>query len=142
MFPTSRFGSFTAGPWFCSRHGDEWNLEIRRSNITRLIITSSMTSWLSRSAAKIGSSEFLVNHLRICDSVSFGLQRHVVQPSRTLMPIIDSHTHLPEGAQSCQDAAANPRAVQPFWGRRNLDSHVLDGESLHLMQQSFPEALA
>ena len=57
------------------------------------------------------------------------------------MPIVNRHIHLPECAQSSEDAASYPRAVQSLRGRENLDPHVLHGQSLDLVQQSVAETL-
>jgi len=45
-------------------------------------------------------------------------------------------THLPEGAQTCQDASTDPSAVLALWRSKDLDAHLLDRQSLYLVQQT------
>lgn len=51
-------------------------------------------------------------------------------------------TYLPKRAQSSQNAASNPSTVLPLRRRKDLDPHILNRESLHLVQQSIAESLS
>lgn len=50
-------------------------------------------------------------------------------------------THPSESAQSSKDTPTNPGRVLPFWRSKDLDSHVLNGQSLNFVQESVAEAL-
>jgi hypothetical protein len=50
--------------------------------------------------------------------------------------------HLSECAQSRQYATSNPGAILPLWGCKDFNPHVLNCQSLNLVQQPVPEALS
>ncbi len=51
-------------------------------------------------------------------------------------------TYLSECTQSCQDTSSNPSTVLPLRRRKYLDSHVLDCQPLHLVQEAVRKAFS
>lgn len=55
--------------------------------------------------------------------------------------IKEQKTYLSKSAQPSQNTTANPSRVLSLWRRKNLYPHVLDGQPLHLSQQTVAKAL-
>lgn len=69
---------------------------------------------------------------------------HIYHMSATFLSIPKPKArtaYLPKRAQSRQNTTSNPRRVLPLRRRKDLDPHILDGESLHFVEQTVTETL-
>ena len=96
------------------------------------------------------SSEFRMDNVRILLPVADAdphLSHHVSASQTTTQPPHDTHmerdhsTDLPERTQPRQNTPPNPGTILALRRRPDLDPHVLDGQSLDLVQKSVAEAL-